>query len=298
MSEFFTTAMPSDKRQWLLERRGLLGASKSPAIAGISKYQTPLQVWAEMVSTEEPDTNDPSDAAHFGNALQPVITNEYQLRHPEVHVQVPNVTHHLKDRPHISASLDGLLHTPTGDEILEVKTAGLRSAQEWGEADDAIPEAYVCQAQHQMLVTGLAVVRFAVLIGGQDYREYSVNRNDDLIGNLSDILDEFWQRVQSRTPPDPVTNEDVRLRWPTDSGATREANDLEISYVRALREVKERKKVIEEEEKYLMADIQRRMGDLSALTMGGENLVTWKTQSKKGYTVAPQTLRVLRTKGI
>ena len=51
----------------------------------------------------------------------------------------------------------------------------------------------------------------AVLIGGQDFRVYTIRRRASLLDRLVAREAAFWGRVQSRTPPPPSLPGDARL---------------------------------------------------------------------------------------
>jgi predicted phage-related endonuclease len=79
------------------------------------------------------------------------------------------------------ANLDREVRCPEeGWGILEIKTASYHSAR----SGRRHPVAYQCQVLHQLAVTGHAWADVAVLIGGQDFRIYRVNRDEDKIADL------------------------------------------------------------------------------------------------------------------
>jgi hypothetical protein len=82
--------------------------------------------------------------------------------------------------------------------ILEIKTASYHSAPQW---EEGIPVAYQCQVLHQLAVTGHDWADVAVLIGGQDFRIYRVNRDEDKIADLIARETVFWQHVVLDTQP-------------------------------------------------------------------------------------------------
>ena len=292
MSDYYTMIRPADRKLWLFERRKRIMGSDAAPIAGIAKpeWGTAMTVFIEKSSKEEPDLSFPNDGAEWGTRKEPIVRTKFAEMHPDLHISIPGVTFYSKKWPFAGGNLDGLIHYDDGrDEILEVKTAGERMAHEWGEADDDIPKPYICQAQHYMAVTGFAVVRFAVLIGASDYREYRIERNDGLIANLMDIEAEFWDHVLRKDPPDPVTDEDVRLRWPTNSDAEREATQAECDMVFNLRQAQELAASATAQEKYLKTQLKIGMGALSALTLDGSPIVTWrKGKDQAGYSVPPR----------
>jgi hypothetical protein len=77
---------------------------------------------------------------------------------------------------------------------------------------------------HQLAVTGHDWADVAVLIGGQDFRIYRVNRDEDKIADLIARETVFWQHVVMDTQPAPDGSDDAgaALSWlfPRDDGQT------------------------------------------------------------------------------
>lgn len=291
----FTTIRPTDRMEWLRERQQSLGASDSAGSVGQSRWRTPLKTYLDKVAEEPVEIN--TLQTRIGNALEPTAREIYQESHADVAVENPTVTHHSNIWPFASANLDGLLHYPDGhDEILEIKTAGSQMAHEWGESHDAIPREYILQACHQMAVTGLAMVRFAVLIGNNDYREYFIARQDDLINDLMEAEAAFWKLVEARTPPNPENAVDVRLRWPQDSGQLREATHEEIDLAIRIGHLQSTAKAANKELEAAKEELELRIGPFAGLTVGGETIVTYKTIERAAYQVKASSYRRLNIK--
>ena len=63
------------------------------------------------------------------------------------------------------------------------------------------PDEYFLQVQHYMAVTGYGGCYIAALIGGNTFRWKFVPRDEELIAMLVQLEADFWQHVQSETPP-------------------------------------------------------------------------------------------------
>jgi predicted phage-related endonuclease len=85
------------------------------------------------------------------------------------------------------------------DFLVQIKNVGAWVHKAWQEQ----PPAYVVlQEQWELYVTGLQRADIAVLIGGNDYREYTVWRDDKMIGDLVAIAGAFWLSVQKGIEPE------------------------------------------------------------------------------------------------
>lgn len=186
---------PESEAAWLAERKNSVGSSDSPAILGVSPFATPIDVWQRKIGlAPEQDEN---ESMRWGKLLEPLILSEYTRTTGHAVAETQRFVRH-PEYPWMTATLDGLT---TDGRIVEVKTTSAW-AREWGDEDtDQIPESYLVQVHHQMACTGFGEADIAVLIGGQRYRSYRVERNADLVEMIEAKCAEFWECVRDRTPP-------------------------------------------------------------------------------------------------
>lgn len=186
--------------QWLAARREGVGGSDVAAIMGLSRYSTPYKVYEDKALGIHEDISD-RPAVHWGNVLEPVVGAEYAANHPERTVRRVNGIATSVARPWAQASLDYEVRDPErGWGVLEIKTAGLRRAEDWA---DGVPVYYQTQVAHYLSVTGRGFADVAVLIGGSDYREYRIERDEDDIAAVTGAVDAFWHgNVEARVPPE------------------------------------------------------------------------------------------------
>jgi putative phage-type endonuclease len=231
----------------------------------LSKWRSPLDVYLDKrgESQEQPD----NDSMLWGRTLEPVIRQRYKdVTCREVTVPGEIL---VSDRyPWMLASLDGLCK----DRVLEVKTA--RSVEGWGEeGSDEIPEAYLIQVQHYLTVTKLSLADVAVLIGGSDFRIYTVQEDHHLQSLIVQREAELWDRIQAGNPPDPVTYADMRTLYGRESTARRvQATPNAFYAIEKIRAIKAASK----EEEALKAVVMGLLGDADTLVDGETVLATWK----------------------
>lgn len=188
--------------KWLEFRRQGVGGSDVAALMGLSAYKSPYELWCEKVGVlEAPDLSD-KGAVEWGNRLEPLVGEKYAEEHPDRQVRRVNGVCRSLERPWAQASLDFEVKDPElGWGVLEIKTVGLRRASDW---DDGVPVYYQTQAAHYMGVTGRKFCDFAVLIGGQEYREYRLLADEEDEAAVVEAVDAFWRSVVERVPPDPT----------------------------------------------------------------------------------------------
>ncbi len=185
----FTLVRCKDDNDWLEQRKKGIGGSEVAAILGISKYKTPLALWLEKTGQVEPKDLSDVQAVEWGDRLEEVVGAKYAELHPERKVKRVNAVAQSITRPWAQASLD--YEVKDGDRygILEIKTAGLRVANDW---KDGVPLYYLTQITHYMSVLNRDFADVAVLIGGQEYREYRIERDEDDIKTVNEAVDKFW----------------------------------------------------------------------------------------------------------
>lgn len=199
--EFELLRVPEgDREAWLGLRKKGVGGSEVAAIMGLSPWKSAYQVWADKVVGVTDDLSD-KPSVEWGNILEPVVGAHFKELHPDYEVRRVNAVCRSIARPWAQASLDYEIRVPgRGWGVLEIKTAGLRSADRWA---DGVPVFYQTQVAHYLSVTGRPYAYVAVLIGGQDYREYLIERDEADVRAVDAAVDEFWHGcVEGGKAPD------------------------------------------------------------------------------------------------
>ncbi len=186
--------------EWLEQRTKGIGGSDVAGILGVSKYATPLSVWLNKTGQIESKDLSEVQAVEWGNRLEEVVGTKYIENHPERKVKRVNAVAQSITRPWAQASLDFEVKDGERHGILEIKTAGLRVADDWKEG---VPLYYLTQITHYMSVLNRDFADVAVLIGGQEYREYRIERDEDDIATVNEAVDKFWNdNVEQNVAPE------------------------------------------------------------------------------------------------
>lgn len=274
------------REAFLAERLTGIGGSDAAAIVGLNPWQSPYNLWLEKTGQIQPDDLSANAAVTWGTKLEDVVAEHY--------AEVTGATVHRVNRtlrhpqfPFMMAHLDRRV---VGDKKgLEVKTAGAFAArsEEWGESGtDEIPAHYLCQVQHYMAVTGYLEFDLAALIGGRDFRVYTIPRHEQMIAALIAAEAEFWRRVCENDPPSPRSADEARDRWPKSKEFLVQASPEIERAVGDLRAVKAQLKSLKEREEELAAQIMVAIGDGDTLMAGARKLATWKSQSSRRFNAA------------
>ena len=187
------------REEWLGLRKQGVGGSDVAPIMELSKYRSLYEVWAEKTGLMEPADISDKESVQWGNILEPVVGDHYAQMHPDRMVRRVNAVCRSIERPWAQASLDYEVKDPElGWGVLEIKTAGLRVEGDWSEG---VPVYYQTQVMHYLSVTGRPFADVAVLIGGQQYREYRLMRDEEDIRAVNKAVDDFWSMVENDIEP-------------------------------------------------------------------------------------------------
>ncbi len=264
----------------LAERKKSLGGSDAGAVLGLSPYRTPFDVWLDKTG-RAPELDD-TDAMFWGRVLEDTVAKVYADRSGDKIRR--RGFERSREFPWMHANIDRVIvGDPRGVGVLEIKTAGQYSADDWGESGtNQIPEHYYAQVAHYLAVTGYTWARLAVLIGGRDFRVYDVPRDDEIIDRLIDLERDFWRLVETDMPPEPTNAADMAKRWPKDTGAAVVADDEMMAKVEMLRTITTRIKSYNEQKTELETAIKGFMQSATTLVdAAGTPLATWKTQTTR-----------------
>jgi len=185
-----------------LNSRGI-GASEISAVCGTNPFCSPWDIWLRKTGQKADQIENP--AMEWGHRLEPAIRQKY-VDDTQLTVYVPPESLYHPERNWARATPDGIIVDGTAWQyILQCKNVGYWVEKAWADA----PPSYVqIQEQWEMDVTGLARADVAVLIGGSDYRVYTVHRDDGVIADLVTLASDFWRRVEQRIPPE-IDNSDA-----------------------------------------------------------------------------------------
>jgi putative phage-type endonuclease len=281
-----------NKQEWLRERKNYLGGSDLGAIAGLNPYRTALDVYLDKTSDDIRCETSP--AMRWGNLLEDVIAEEYG-RVSGCRIEKPSAPIIHSKYQFLGANIDRWVISTNSPYILECKTAGFTKVKEWGDpGTDQVPESYLVQVAYYAAICDIPKVDIAVLIGGQDFRIYTYNRNKDLEDKIVKIGINFWyNHIEKRIPPKCVNTRDTFNLFPQSNYHEIVAEDNIIEKLEQLKTKKEEESRIQSTIEKLKTDIQEFMRDYDVLIDNQGNVIaTWKNTAPKSLV----DLKILREK--
>jgi len=190
----------------------LIGGSDAAAIAGVSRYKTPLDIFRRIVEGHTTETTRPQ---RRGQLLEEPIRQMYR-EETGAKLLGPLSLRGTFTR----ASLDD--HTE--DRVVEIKSANIRQAHEWGElGTDEVPTDYLVQVQWYMRHARKEMADLVVLLGGDELRVYPIRADVEMQEMLWEAAERFWKdHVLPKRPPEiddtQACHDWLTARFPRDVG--------------------------------------------------------------------------------
>lgn len=170
-----------------MDRSTFIGGSDAAAVLGMSRWKTPLSVWAEKTGQVEPEDISDRLPVKLGLKLEQTVADLFMEDTGKKVHRVNEMRFH-KDHPFLGATLDRRV---VGENaILECKTTSAWKAKEWDKEE--IPQEYIVQVLHYLAVTGAEKAYVAVLVGNQDFKWKTIERDNNVLKDLIDREVSFW----------------------------------------------------------------------------------------------------------
>jgi len=266
----------------MINRSEFIGGSDTAAILGVSPWKSPLMLYQEKIG-ELVEEVTPAKQKIFnrGKRWEPVVIEMLidELKDRGHDVRVIDRNNRFSDLEHefLAAEIDLELLVDGETVNGEMKTVHPFAAKDWGEQDtDEIPIYYTAQILHGQMVTRRNKTIVAALIGADDLRVHTVDRDDEMINVIRAKELEFWERVQNRQAPEPVSIEDIKLMYAKDSGSIIDASFEILNLCEAAKIIKQNIKIQETNLTEILTEIKLGMSDSSVLIHNGKQLATWR----------------------
>ncbi|MFH8577200.1 YqaJ viral recombinase family protein [Streptomyces zaomyceticus] len=226
--------LPADatEEQWHAVRRSGIGGSDVAAILGLDKYRGPRHVFEAKHGR---DTEADNEAMEFGRELEDVIARSFSRR-SGIAISTPPGTLVHTERAWMLANVDRYALDEAGAVVapVECKNRSEYQADDW---EDGVPDSPAIQAHWYMAVGGWEYAWVAALIGGNRLRYHRLERDEELIGYLTETCGGWYQRhvVEGYPPPADgleATKELLGRLW---TAKPEDIAEVDIDRARALR---------------------------------------------------------------
>lgn len=263
----------SGSPEWHEQRAKGIGGSDVGILCGLSPWESSYTWTAKRLGLIETKPLE-SEAAEWGSLLEPVITEWFARKHPDLTVHTNVGTWHHVDRPWQQTNPDALYQTADGTwGVVEIKTAQYEDG--WDEKSETIPPSYRAQVLWYLQTFGFSHAYVVVLFRGSKPRVFNVRTNQfEADTNLS-IAADFWQMLQTKTMPPFTapynsTYETVRFIHPEIDDSEVELGTLGVTYFSALTQLEK----AQEEVDLCKSHVAAAMGTAKRGTIEGVLAVT------------------------
>lgn len=289
----------TDRAEWLARRKTNINGSEIGALFGCSPFLTPFALYAHKAGIVDLPDND-NAAMKRGRILEPAIAEALREERPDWTIR--KCTDYFWSREcGLGCTPDFEVTCPErGEGTVQGKTVAKQYFEEhWQEGP---PEWIILQTLQEMMfrqtrwggVAALVLSNFDV-----DLKFYPFERYAPAEQRIIDAAGRFWTDVSVRREP-PINygldGEIIKAMYPEDSGETIDlTGDNRMPELLDLRErLSKQKNGAEKDLKAVTAEIAAKMGDATFAIVPGWKKITFKKQTRKGYTVEDTSFRVLR----
>ena len=266
------------REDWLEHRKNSIGGSDASAILGLNNFSTPYTVWADKMgmSEDKPD----NEAMRLGRDMEEYVAKRF-TEATEKKVRRCNNIIINPDLPFMHANVDRLI---VGEDAgLECKTTSAFNLKRFKGGE--YPASYYGQCMHYMAVTGCARWYLAVLVLGQGFYHFCIERDEEEIQALIELEKTFWGMVERKEVP-PVdglhpTGEAIKANYPNSNGeeiALFGRDDEMKRYLLLQNSIKEVQKKMDEIKQCIQLDLgecEKGVGDLY--------VALWKNQVRNTF---------------
>ena len=198
--------------EWLERRRKTIGGSDAAAITGLNDYSSPYTVWADKLG-KLPEKED-SEPMRLGRDLEDYVAKRFTEKTGKK-VRKENSMLYNPQYPFAHADVDRMV---IGEDAgLECKTTSIMNLKKFKNGE--YPANYYVQCVHYLAVTGCKRWYLGVLVLGEGFHDFVIERDEGEIAALMESEEAFWKYVESQTPPSTdgskATTETISTIFPT-----------------------------------------------------------------------------------
>jgi len=295
-----------DRKEWLLARRKVVTASGTAALLGLHPYLDPIDIYAEMLSTEPINDVDHGldSPLTWGLALEEAIAKT-AAKHYGWNLEMSGRLLLSKANPNIGATLDAEFIDGQGVAcVYEGKSWSAMRSKDWDEETGKAPDYIAIQAQTQLIVTGAPVNHVCCLIGGAKWSHIIFEPFPELKDMILKAVDDFMGHITRLEPP-PVTyrsQDAIRTLYPQDNGEVITLPAEAMEWAAEANNLAEQIKLMTEQREELRNRIRMSIGEATygvlPLTLGMDDIngpigFKYSHQHKNAYMVSESNSRPL-----
>jgi len=294
--------MSLSKRQLAL-RADAIGASEIAALAGLSRWATPIEIFEAKVTDHQKEV---SLAMELGTEFEEPIAKIYgrrsgkwlkrvdtlkSERYPLAIATPDRAVFPVKVKELVDKKLLGMADLGACEYLAQIKHTNWRQAKDFGEpGTDQVTDAFLAAGMWEMGVTGVRRLDYVILFDKDRLDTWTLFFNEDLFHDLYALASRFMvDHVWKRVPPPVEPTEayaDFLDRWfpgiPAAAGKKKRPEQLVVATEEVAEQVRlfARLKAAEKRLKKMLDGasnwINLQIGNADGLTHSSFGKVTWK----------------------
>ena len=290
----------TDRDTWLAWRKADLTASDLGAVAGLDPWRTALQVYAEKAGLIQTSEN---NIMRRGRWLEAAVMAAIREQHPELTLKPAGV--YLRDPElRLGASPDCVaVERDDPDTLINLQlkvVARPTFERDW--PDDTVPTRYQLQTLAEAMLLDAPRNMIAALVldtYSADLVLREVPRHAGAERRIGEIARQFWDNIEAgRRPPadyerDAETIAQLYPHADKDRSIDLTGDNRLADLLPARAMLKAEHKGLEEQIAAMDTEIKDKLGAAEQASLPGWRL-SWREETRKAYTVASSTRRVLR----
>ena len=278
-------------KEQLEARRAGIGGSDAATVLGLNPYTTAYELYLDKIGEAPPEDEDfLKESRYWGSVLEQPVADRY-AEETGYKIQKANNLIRSKKYPFMLANIDRKVVGEDRRIGFEAKTAARPDG--WGDSgSNEIPPYIMLQVQHYLAVTEYDTWDLAVLIGNRDYRMFRIDPIQDIIDQLIEAEEEFWDRVENKVAPEPqwqsaATTRFLKNFYPGTNGQVVELPDVAQKYHDVQKDAEAQRKLFDGVIEGCKNRMAMLMGEAAVGILPDQTAYTRKLQKRKEFTVAP-----------
>lgn len=255
------------------DRKNWIGGSDAASAIGISRWKSPLQLWAEKTGKVEPKDLSEIEAVELGTELEDFVAKKFERKSGLKVRRAPKQYVHKK-YDFMRCQVDRLIEGT--DELLEVKTCSAWKAREW--EGEEIPGEYIVQVMFQLLITGRRVGWIACLIGGQKFIYKKIDFDKVFAEKIEVGVIDFWKMVKEEIPPMALGIDTgfIAELYPQNNDQIQAVEEMNVS-IGLLQQIKNDISEMEKQKDEIEAKLKAVIGENQGIKTS-DYTISWKSQ--------------------
>lgn len=284
----------TNRTEWLKLRAPNVNSTEVAALFGAHPRLTQFELWCQKKDGDIVEI-EPNELIQWGTWCEDSIARGlYELHKEELSSMAKLPIYIWDNKERRGSSFDYAVGT---NGLLEIKLV-IWGKKNWigeGENTEAPPEIEL-QVQNELDMAEKDFIYIGAWFGGS-HVFLRRNRNEKVIKAIREKTHEFWESIESNTPPSPNFEKDAARIQELNSLAIKGKEiplDSELYGLGLqLRELREEAKKLRIQEEALRAQIIFKMGD-AAIAVKGKDKIKAQSVKRKSYVVSESVSRQIR----